>query len=432
MISKAMKATLFGATLGLLMLGATPARATITVVQHANATTATTGSSTSLSRAFPSANTAGNLLVVAVSTYSGETISPPTDSVNNTYALAVGASRSGNAVAAIYYAANCKGGANTVTAHISAADNVHLHIYEISGMATSAPVDVTGSNISNTATSLTVSTSGSTTSANDYVFAYFADNATPKTFTAGAGYGDTEQSESSGDAGFSEDKIVSSTGTQTATATESGADPITALIATFKAGSGGPTPILSVLPTSLTFAAVAGGVNPATQAVNVSNSGTNLSSLSFTASSDSSWLVVNPTGGLATGGGVPVAVTVSATTPAAAATLTGHITFTASGASGSPAIVTVAFNVNAVQHSVVTNWAASTSTGAQYNVYRAPGSCGTPSQTAIRLNASPINGTTYTDSTPASGTTYCYYGTAVVSGVESAPANMVSVAIPTP
>jgi len=43
-----------------------------------------------------------------------------------------------------------------------------------------------------------------------------------------------------------------------------------------------------------------------------------------------------------------------------------------------------------------------------------------------------ISGTSFTDSTPASGATYCYYATAVVSGVESAPANQVTVVIPTP
>lgn len=241
---KTAKATLLSVASGLLLLAAMPASATITVVQHASAST---GSNTSLAQAFPSANTAGNLLVVAVSTYAGETINTPTDSLNNTYTQAVTVSQSGNAVAAIYYAPNCKGGPDTVTAHISAGDNMHLHIYEIAGIATSSPLDAAGTSTLNSASSLTVSTTSATTNANDYVFAYFGDNNSQETFTVGSGYGDTEQSEStSGDAGFSEDKIVSSSGTQIATATASGTDSITALIVAFKAASGAATPILSV------------------------------------------------------------------------------------------------------------------------------------------------------------------------------------------
>ncbi len=427
-LGKTAKATLAS---GLLLLAAMPASATITVVQHASTST---GSNTSLALAFPSANTAGNLLVVAVSTYAGETINTPTDSLNNTYTQAVTVSQSGNAVAAIYYAPNCKGGPNTVTAHISAGDNMHLHIYEIVGIAPSSPLDAAGTSTLNSTSSLTVSTTSATTNPNDYVFAYFGDNSSQETFTVGSGYGDTEQSEStSGDAGFSEDEIVSSSGTQIATATASGTDSITALIVAFKAASGAATPILSVSPTSLGFTATAGAANPASKALNVSNGASGSASLSFTASSDSpSWLSVNPTSGSATGGGAAVPLTVSATTPSTAGTLTGHITVTAGGATGSPATVTVTFTVNAVQHSVVTSWTASTSSGAQYNVYRGVGSCGATGQTAIRLNATLISGTSFTDSTPASGATYCYYATAVVSGVESAPANQVTVVIPTP
>lgn len=428
-LGKSIRTTLVSVALGLVLLGATSARATITVVQHSSAST---GSNTSVARAFSQPNTAGNLLVVAVSTYASETINAPTDSLNNTYIQAVTISQPGNAVAAIYYVPNCKGGANTVTAHISPSDNIHLHIYEISGIATSSPLDVAGTNILSNTNSLSVSTTSATTNPNDYVFAYFADNNSQETFVAGSGYGDTEQTESpSGDAGFSEDKIVSSVGTQIATATASGRDSITALIVAFKAASATPAPVLSVSPAGLTFTATAGGANPASQTVNVSNTALGSDSLSFTASSDSpSWLSVSPTSGSATGGGAAIPLTASATTPSTSGTLTGHIAVTASGATGSPATVTVTFNVNAVQHSVVTSWTATS--GAQYNVYRGAGSCGTGGQTFTKLNSALTSGTSFTDSTPASGATYCYYATAVVNGVESSPSNTATVVIPTP
>jgi PKD repeat protein len=212
-----------------------------------------TGSASSVAVGFKSNVTAGDVLLVAQSTFDVETLNAPADSQGNAFALLVTGDSPGAAVAAIYVATAKSTGADTVTCSLGAgaSDNIHCHIYEISG--TTAVVDAVGSAVQ-TARSLSVSTSKATANASDYVFAYFGDNLAESTYVAGSGFGDTEQSESSsGDSGFSEDKLVTTTGIQTATATASTADPFVGLIVALKNFVATPAPpscTLSVSPSS--------------------------------------------------------------------------------------------------------------------------------------------------------------------------------------
>jgi PKD repeat protein len=219
-------------------------------VQH---TSGFTGGASSVAVGFKSNVTAGDVLLVAQSTFDGETLNAPADSQGNAFALLATGDSPGASVAAIYVATAKSTGADTVTCSIgaSASDNIHCHIYEISG--TTAVVDAVGSAVQ-TARSLSVSTSKVTSNASDYVFAYFGDNVAQSTYVAGSGFGDTEQSESpSQDSGFSEDKLAATTGIQTATATASTADPFVGLIVALKNFVVTPAPpscTLSVSPTS--------------------------------------------------------------------------------------------------------------------------------------------------------------------------------------
>ena len=98
-------------------------------------------------------------------------------------------------------------------------------------------------------------------------------------------------------------------------------------------------PVLSVSPTTLTMTAPQGTTAPATSSVNVTNSGGG--TLSFSISSDAAWLSVTPATGSA-----PQILQVSASPSGLLVnTYTGHLTITAMGAQGSPATVTVTFNV---------------------------------------------------------------------------------------
>jgi hypothetical protein len=192
------------------------------------------GSASSVAVKFVNSVTAGHLLLVAQSTFDGETLNAPVDSQGNIFALLVTGDSPGAAVAAIYIAIANSTGPDTVTCTIGAgaSDNIHCHIYEVSG--TTSVVDAIGSAVL-ISTSLSVSTSKATTNPNDYIFAYFGDNVSESTYIAGSGLGNIEQSESSSqDSGFSGDKSVSTTGIQSATATASAADLFIGLIVALK------------------------------------------------------------------------------------------------------------------------------------------------------------------------------------------------------
>ncbi len=104
-------------------------------------------------------------------------------------------------------------------------------------------------------------------------------------------------------------------------------------------GGGGPQAILTVSQAIAAFSAAFGGADPAPVPVNVANAGGG--ALNFTASSDSPWLTVTPSTGAA-----PQMLQVSAKLGAlTTASYIGHISLTAAGAQGSPATITVTFNV---------------------------------------------------------------------------------------
>ena len=101
------------------------------------------------------------------------------------------------------------------------------------------------------------------------------------------------------------------------------------------------SPILSISPSSLSFSAIQGGANPASANLSITNTGTG--TLSFTDSTDQSWLSATPASGTA-----PQTLQVSATTGSLTpGTYTGHVTVTAAGAQNSPASATVTFTVAA-------------------------------------------------------------------------------------
>jgi len=85
-------------------------------------------------------------------------------------------------------------------------------------------------------------------------------------------------------------------------------------------------------------------------------------------------------------------------------------------------------HIQPAQHSVNLSWMASTSDVLGYNIYRGTVHSG---PYAMKLNSSPLQGTTFTDSTVQSGTTYFYVVTAEdASHVQSNYSNEVIAAIP--
>jgi len=91
-------------------------------------------------------------------------------------------------------------------------------------------------------------------------------------------------------------------------------------------------------------------------------------------------------------------------------------------------LVAVPGMAQAASHSVTLTWTdASNPAGTTYNVYRAPGLCsGTPAFSKV---GSAVAGKTYTDTTVTVGN-YCFQVTAVFSGAESVPSNLVNPNVP--
>jgi outer membrane protein assembly factor BamB len=100
-------------------------------------------------------------------------------------------------------------------------------------------------------------------------------------------------------------------------------------------------PVLAVSPTTLSFSGTQGGANPNPATVNVTNTGGG--TLSFTAVSDSNWLIINPSSGSA-----PQTLQLSVNIVGLAqGSYMGHVNVTASGAQNSPQTVTVTLTVAA-------------------------------------------------------------------------------------
>jgi hypothetical protein len=231
----------------LLLLATGSARAAAPVIAGGGAQQASGfGTSVStLSVSLPSNVTAGNMILAFLGTGStGIGINTPT-MTGETFSNIAGCTHDGGATAgqiACYAVNSAAGGQKQVTWTVTGGTpDMHVHILEISGQSGS-PQDATGNT---TSTTLSVSTSGATTTANDLVIGFFYDNPNNRTFSAGSGYAALQQTNNStgGDSAFSEDKTVSSTGVQTATASGNSGDSCTQGIIAVAGTGGGAAPI---------------------------------------------------------------------------------------------------------------------------------------------------------------------------------------------
>jgi centrosomal CEP192-like protein len=186
------------------------------------------------------------------------------------------------------------------------------------------------------------------------------------------------------------------------------------------------TSILSINATSVSFGNVV--VNtPTTQSVTLTSTGTAAVTVSAA--------TVTGTGFTLSGATFPMTLNPSQTAtlnvqfdPTTTGAATGQLTITSNSSTNGTA--TISLSGTGIHHQVDLNWSAPTGSSdpiAGYKVYRAPSG----SSSYQLLNSSIDAQTTYTDSTPQSGTTYQYYVTSVdSSGAESAPSNSTSVTIP--
>jgi fibronectin type 3 domain-containing protein len=232
------------------------ASATIAFVQTNNAVPQS--SPTSVSVAYTAAQSAGNLNVVVIGWNAATgTVQSVTDTVGNSYALAVGPTvRSGFGTQSIYYAANIRGAAangNTVKVTFNAAtSHPDIRIAEYRGISLSNPVDVVAAATGNSATAS--SGAATTTSANDLIVGANLVSS----FTTGAGTSFTSRVITSPDGDILEDRIVTAIGSYSATAPQSSGTWIMQMVA-FKGGFSGLDTLAPTAPGSLTAAPVSAG-----------------------------------------------------------------------------------------------------------------------------------------------------------------------------
>jgi hypothetical protein len=184
-------------------------------------------STTTVPVTFPGPQTAGDLNIVVVGwndTTSG--VASVKDSAGNTYNLAIGPTVGTALQQSIYYAANIVGGNNTVTVTFNqAAVAPDVRILEYRGVTT---LDAKAGASGNSA----IASSGpaTTTSANELIIGAN----TVYTITTAAGSGFTSRIITSPDGDIAEDEVVTTAGSNSATATLGWPGPWVMQMVTFK------------------------------------------------------------------------------------------------------------------------------------------------------------------------------------------------------
>ena len=231
-------------------------------------------SPTTVNVTFTAAQVAGDLnVVVAGWNDSTATVSGVTDSRGNTYALAVGPTTSaGAATQSIYFARNivsAGAGANTVTVTFSrAAAFPDIRVLEYSGADPVNPVDVTAGSTG----SSTNSSSAAVTTTNPTDLLFGANLVL--THTTGPGAGFTSRLLTQPDGDIAEDRMVTATGSYSASAPVSPSGKWIMQMVAFRTSAGGPTPLVNLSSASLNFGNQATGSTSNAQAVTLTNVGT--------------------------------------------------------------------------------------------------------------------------------------------------------------
>src|SRR5213078_2873945 len=231
-------------------LGLPPAlAATISFVQ-VNAATPQTPQTT-VAVTYPAAQAAGDLNIVVVGWNDAtRSVSSVTDTKSNVYSPAVGltVNAAGGLSQMIYYAKNiaaAPAGGNTVTVTFNGpAAFPDIRILEYSGAGVTAPVDVTATGTGNSVSGSTAAVT--TTNANDLLFAAN----TVATLTSAAGAGFTSRVITYPDGDIDEDRLVTATGSYSATASLNAAGPWVMQMVAFRGAGGTPPPSDTTPPTA--------------------------------------------------------------------------------------------------------------------------------------------------------------------------------------
>jgi hypothetical protein len=217
---------------------------TSVAIGFAQVAAATPVAATQVTVAYPGAQTIGNLnVVVGGWNDTTATVQSVMDSAGNTYSRAIGPTSGTGLRQSIYYAANIKGGSNTVTVTFNqVAQYPDVRILEYQGVSA---VDVTAGASGNSG--MANSGTATTTTANELIFGA----ATVATTVTGAGSGFTSRIITALDGDNAEDQVVTTTGSYSATAPLSPSGAWVMQMVAFKAASMSPAPtVTGVSPSS--------------------------------------------------------------------------------------------------------------------------------------------------------------------------------------
>jgi hypothetical protein len=374
-----------------------------------NSTTPSTAQ-TKVTVAYAQTQTAGDLNVVVVGwNNSTSKISTVTDTAGNTYVLAVGPTvQSGTASQAIYYAANiasAAAGSNTVTVTFSTkATYPDIRIAEYQGISTTNPVDVTTAEQG----SGTLSNSGTvtTTNANDLLVG--ANLVQQITTGAGAGY--TSRVITTPDGDILEDALVTSAGSYSATAPDTGGDWIMQMVAFRGAGSGVEGPAAPSLTSATPSSGPVGTAVTVTGANFGATQGSSTIAFNGLAATPTSWSatsIVVPVPSGATTGSIVVTVGGQASNGVSFTVTTGAPSITSVSPSSGPvgtAVTVTGANFGATQGSstIAFNGTAATPTSWNATSIVAPVPSGaTTGSIVVTVGGQASNGANFTVTTGA-------------------------------
>jgi len=160
----------------LIFLLLAPVSLAQTIVQH---NSNSSNSATSLVKAYGSNLGSSHLLIAVAGCFANFCNSSSVTSTHNTWTMDLSVNH--GLEVSIYHACNSVSGADTVTLTSSGSSfEMHLHIFEISGILTSSCPDQNGTATPNGGTTFTATTSGSVSQSNELLFgAVSANFATP-------------------------------------------------------------------------------------------------------------------------------------------------------------------------------------------------------------------------------------------------------------
>ena len=225
---------------------------------------------------------------------------------------------------------------------------------------------------------------------------------------------------------FSPQSIGSITGGVTFTS-NAASSPVVSLVAS----GNGITPItcFTVAPTDVSFGTAILGFT-SLQSVTLSNTGNTSLTLSSTTVTGAGYSVTNPALPITIPVGFSQPITISFTPPGDGPS-SGTVTFnTNATCTPAPPVALTGTGGFASGHTATLNWTASTTaTDVSYNVYRST----TSGILFQKINVAPVTGTTFVDSSLASGQTYFWVITALGGdGTESSYSTEISATVGTP